>query len=306
MKPIFQLHLLVMVFAATAILGRLISLPAPAIVCCRTFLAAVGAAIVTCLFKRKSLAAGKDTIRLLLIGALVGLHWLCFFGAVKVANISICLAGVATISLFTAFTEPWLEKRPIRMSEVLLGGLVAAGIVMIAGFERSSSHLLGLAIALLAAFLAAVFPVLNRRLVNQGRLDTQVMVAWEMTGAFIVVALLMPIVSGNIASPIASWVQLFQWHGYDWIWLLALSWICTVFAHGFHIHLLRSLSAYTSNLAINFEPVYGITAALIIFKEYQDLHPGFYFGTLTIIGANAIHAGIPWWKARKQRNLLDP
>ena len=304
MKPILQLHLLVMVFAATAVLGRLISLPASAIVSWRTFLAAIGAVAITRLIRKKSLSAGGNGARLLLIGAIIGLHWFCFFAAVKIANISICLAGLATISLFTAFTEPWLEKRPVRPFEVLLGLIVMAGLLMIAGFERSGSHLLGLGVAMISAFLAAVFPVFNRRLVGSGKLDIQVMVAWEMAGAFLLVTPLLPLLEGSGKNPAAAWLALFDWHGRDWLWLLALAWICTVFAHGYHIHLLRSLSAYTSNLVINFEPVYGIAAAMLIFHEHRELHAGFYFGTLTIILANALHALVPWWRARTARRAV--
>lgn len=104
-----------------------------------------------------------------------------FFGAVKLANISICLAGMATTSFFTAFTEPPLERRRVRPLEVLLGLLMVAGIPLVAGFERV--HLAGLLIALAGALVAAIFPVMNRRLVMKEKMDPFMMVVWEMAGA---------------------------------------------------------------------------------------------------------------------------
>src|SRR5690606_16923340 len=86
--------------------------------------------------------------------------------------------------------------------------------------------------------------------------------------------------------------SLFEWRGLDWLWLLLLAWVCTVFAHGFHIHLLRHLSAYTSNLAINFEPVYGIAAAALLFGEHRQLHPLFYAGVIAIVAANLLHPAL--------------
>lgn len=277
------MHLLVALLATTAVLGHVISLSAIHLVVWRTLLASLGAAFCVVVFSRKSLRLPmRQAATLLGIGAIVGLHWLCFFGAIKVSNISICLAGLATISFFTAFTEPLLEKRPVRMLEVALGLLVFLGIVVIAGYERG--HLAGIGLALLSAMLASVFPVLNRRQVTHGNHDPMLMVAWEMAGACLICLLGLVVFEGR-----AGFVSLMEWHGLDWLWLLLLGWVCTVFAHGFHIHLLRRLSAYTINLALNLEPIYGIAAAAILFGEHKQLHPGFFVGTAAILLANLLH-----------------
>jgi drug/metabolite transporter (DMT)-like permease len=274
-----QLHLLVFLLATTAVLGELITLPAAGLVIWRTAFAFIGAMAWVLAIRRKSPWPGMKTAAALFgIGTLVGLHWICFFGAIKLANISICLAGLATISLFTAFTEPLLEKRRVRPFEVLLGLFVVAGICLVAGFERG--RLLGLAVALLSAFLAAIFPVLNRRHVTAGS-DPLVMVGWEMAGACTVSLLLFPWIGGR--------VSLLDWKGLDWFWLLLLAWVCTIFAHGFHIRLLKHLSAYTMSMAFNLEPVYGILAAALLFGEHKQLHPLFYAGMLTILAANILH-----------------
>jgi drug/metabolite transporter (DMT)-like permease len=297
-RALIQMHLLVALFATTAVLGNLISLSATGLVVWRTLLAAVGAAVLAAARPGKSeRPSGRQVLALLGIGLLVGLHWMFFFGAIKVSNISICLAGLATISFFTAFTEPLLEKRPVRPLEVALGGLVFAGILLIAGFERG--HLAGLGLALMSALLAAVFPVLNRRLVNQGGLDPTRMVAWEMAGAFLICLAGLALFEGT-----GGFRRLFHFQRFDWLWLLLLAWVCTVFAHGFHIHLLRRLSAYTSNLIINFEPIYGIFLASILFGEHRQLHPGFFAGTAAILIANFLH---PWILRRiALRNAKNP
>jgi drug/metabolite transporter (DMT)-like permease len=290
-----QLHLLVALFATTAVLGQLISVSAPALVIWRTALASAGGAILVGLILRRKVMPPKGRMLPLLgIGAIVGVHWMCFFGAIRLANISICLAGMATISFFTAFTEPFLEKRRIRPLEVALGLLVLLGIMLVAGFERG--RIAGLSVALLGAMLAAVFPVLNRRLVNQGDLDPLVMVVWEMAGACLICLAALPLLDGP-----GAFRRLFELKGFDWLWLLLLAGACTVFAHAFHIHLLRYISAYTANLAINFEPVYGISAAALMFGEHRQLHPGFFLGTGTIVLANILHPLILSRIARKKR-----
>ena len=66
---------------------------------------------------------------------------------------------------------------------------------------------------------------------------------------------------------------------------------------GQRVHLLRRLSPFTTNMALNFEPVYGLLLAAAIFREYQDLGPGFYLGALTIVGANLLQ---PFLKQRRR------
>lgn len=286
MQPLIQLHLLVLILASTAILGRLISLPAASLVAWRTTLAAAGAALLLALMRKpQPKATLRMRLALLGVGGVIGLHWVCFFGAIQLSNISVALAGMASMSLFTAFTEPLLEKKPINRLEVALGLLIMAGLALIAGF--TPGYWTGLAVALIAALLAAVFPVLNRRIVNTGGLGVQAMVMWEMLGASAVVLALLPVLTGQGAG--AAYRGLLDLRGHDFVWLLLLAWVCTVFAHGYHIHLLRRLSAYTSNLAINFEPVYAIIAAAVLFHEYRELNTGFYLGMLTILAANLLH-----------------
>lgn len=292
-----QLHLWVGLVATTAVFGNLITLSAPALVAWRAALAVAGGAFfILCIRRGKLRLPLKQAVVLIGIGVILGVHWMAFFGAIKVANISICLAGMATISLFTAFTEPLIERRRVRPLEVLLGLLVVAGLAMVAGFERG--HLGGLMLALLGALLAAVFPVLNGRLVRGAGLDPLVMVVWEMVGAFLVCIACIPLFDGP-----AGYAKFIDWQGLDWLWLLLLGWLCTVFAHAFHIHLLRYLTAYTANLAVNFEPVYRIIAAALIFGEHRDLHPGFYAGSATILLANILHPLIMRSLARRRASL---
>ena len=281
--PYLKLHGVVFLFAATAFLGHLLSLSAPAVVVWRTALAAIGAAAAVAIGRRGALLPPPRTIAVLVgIGSIAGIHWLCFFGAIRLANVSMCLAGMATTSLFTAFTEPFLEGRKVRPLEVGLGCLVAVGILLVAGFERG--RLAGLLVALLGAFLAAIFPVFNRRLIRSGGLDPMVMVVWEMLGALVACLAILRWLPAS-----GGYAGLLDWQGLDWLWLLILALVCTVFAHAVHISLLREITAYTANLANNLEPVYGMLGAAWLFGEHRDLHPGFYAGAATILAANILH-----------------
>lgn len=272
---------MVVIFAATTILGRLTKVSAPVLVTWRCLLAALGAFLWVVMMRDRKIWLGRKQIaKLLGIGAIIGLHWLCLYGAVKIANVSIALAGLATLSLFTAFTEPLLTRSRIRPFEVFLGLIVLAGICLIAGVEKT--HVVGLGVALLSAFLAAVFLVLNRTVVVNG-CDPMVMVGWEMVSSTLVCFLAVPVFDP------AGFPALAVGDPMDWLWIAILAFGCTVFAQALTNRLLRTISAYDLNLAANFEPVYGILAAVFIFGEHANLKPAFYLCTSAIVLANFLH-----------------
>jgi drug/metabolite transporter (DMT)-like permease len=227
----------------------------------------------------------RTLLTVLGVGALIGVHWTCFFWSISLSNISVALAGFATISLFTAITEPLIEGRPFRRSELLCGGIVIVGILFIAG-RLDPQHLSGLGIALVGALLASLFPVFNRRLVAAGN-SSRSLLLYEMIGASFMAALAIPFIKPHqFQLPTSA----------DWLPLLTLAILCTAIAHTWNIHLLRRLTAYTANLTMNFEPVWGIILGAIIFHEYQDLQPAFYLGTALIVFANFLD---PWLRRRQ-------
>jgi drug/metabolite transporter (DMT)-like permease len=199
---------------------------------------------------------------------------------------------MAATSFFTALTEPFINRTRQSSRDVLLGLMVIPGLLLIIGFNGSAWH--GLACALVSAFLAALFPVLNRRLTLRGIAPTT-LTFYEMIGAFAICALVLPFMGVNSSTfwPSAS----------DLLWLLILAGLCTAFAFAFHIHLLRHFTAFATNLAINFEPVYGILLAALLFQEHKSLHPAFYLGIATIIAANLLHVWLKQRKAQESRTI---
>ncbi|BDS08445.1 permease [Oceaniferula spumae] len=279
-RPYLQLQFLVLVLAFTAVLGRLITLSSPLLVMWRTGLAVVLMLLWLLISKRAPIRMNRsDVCKALGIGVILGLHWMAFFGSIQLSNISICLAGMASISFFTALSEPLINRCKPDRREILLGLMVIPGLSLVAG--STWDHALGLGTAIVAAMLAALFPVLNRKLTLRG-IAPQTLTVYELIGASatcFVAACLIPDIRITQLPSIS-----------DWGWLLLLSGVCTVWAYSFHIHLLRKFTAFTTNLAFNFEPVYGILLAAVCFHEYEELTPTFYVGALFIIAASVIHA----------------
>lgn len=278
--PYLQLHLLVFILAITAILGRLIGLSPPVLVLWRTVLAA-GILLLWQALRKDGilkLPSRADCFKAGGTGVLLGAHWILFFGSIQLANVSICLAGMATISLFTALVEPLINKTRLGGNDLLLGLMVVPGLLLISGAGGPNG--LGLACSLMAALLAAIFSVLNRRFALRG-MAPEAVTFHEMIGAALFCALTLPFFGFPIEALLPSASDLF--------WLLVLAGLCTAFAFSFYVHLLRRFTAFTSNLAASFEPVYGILLAALLFGEHRGFLPTFYLGVLTILAANILH-----------------
>jgi drug/metabolite transporter (DMT)-like permease len=105
-RAYIDLHIAVVLLAGTAILGDLISLSASALVWWRTLIASLGVGLFLLLSGRLKTDWILNRRKLYLLGGMVAIHWICFFGSIKLANASTALICFATISLFTAIIEP--------------------------------------------------------------------------------------------------------------------------------------------------------------------------------------------------------
>jgi drug/metabolite transporter (DMT)-like permease len=274
-KEHLQLHFIVLLWGFTAIIGKEISLGALELVFFRTLLAGVGFGALVLLMRR----AGQWPSRRVQWqfvgnGVLVALHWITFFGAARVSNISICLVGLATVTLFTAFLEPLIMGTRLKWFEIMLGLAAVAGLYTIV--QAEGEHLLGLGISLLSALLAATFSVINKHF-SQYRMPLKVSFL-EMVGAWACTALAVAALAGLSDEPLNMVPT-----PADWGWLLVLALACTVYAFYYSIKLLEKLSAFYVNLTVNLEPVYGICLALLIYGESEEMTPGFYWGAGIIL-----------------------
>lgn len=292
-----MLHFVVLIWGFTAILGMLISIPTIEMVFYRTLLAAVGLALVFWWKKTKLRLPKRELAKILTTGAIISLHWLLFFGAARVSNISVCLAGLATASFWTAFIEPMVNKTKVKWYEVLLGLLIIGGLVVIFSFELD--YWLGLVMSVASAFLGAVFMVINSRLTKRGH--PYIITFYEMIGACVFTGLVM---LGYYAFYADGQLQLVP-TAMDWLWLLVLAGLCTVYAFSVSVELMKRLTAFAVNLTVNLEPVYGILLAVLIFGEKEKMTGGFYMGTLIILFSVCMYPLLNYlYKRRKAKQLL--
>ena len=278
----FQLHFIVLIWGFTAILGKLLEpLDSSAVVLFRTLLAVLGMGAVLLVRKQSITVSPTDRWRLLATGGIIALHWMAFFLAARLSNVSVCLAGMATSSLWASGLEPLLLRRRVRPIEVILGAVVMTGLYLIFRFEFDKG--VGLAIAVFSAMLSSLFTIINSRFTQ--RYDAVVISFYEMVGAALGALVLWVLVQRFDTSGAGSVVQYVPQTSMQWGWLLVLSLVCTVYAYTIGIRLLRKFSPYLAILTVNLEPVYGIILAVLVFGDAERMTPGFYVGTLVILAA---------------------
>jgi len=280
----WQIHLCVALWGFTAILGKLISLPALPLVWWRMGLVVLALMLVPRVWRGLRALAPRLLLVYCGIGVLVALHWLTFYGAIKLANASVAATCMAFATVFTALVEPRLARRPFSRRELALGVLVLPGAAMVVGGVSTDMHA-GIAVGAVSALLVAVFGSLNKRLVD--RADPLTVTAIELgAGALALAALapLMPLLFPAFAGPL-----LVAPAPADAAWLLLLAGACTLFPFALSLVALRHMSAFSAQMALNLEPVYAIVLAAVLLSEQRELTPMFYAGVAILLAVVFAH-----------------
>lgn len=283
-RALLQIHFCVFLWGFTAILGKLITLPAWPLVWWRMVLVVV----VLGLLPRVWSALMRMSPRLRLayagIGVLVALHWLTFYGAIKLANASVGAACIALATPLTALVEPFLARTRFSHRDLMLGIFVLPGVALVVGGVPAGMRI-GILVGALSALLVAVFGSLNKRLVNHG--DPLAITALELGSGALVLTVFAPILIATSPGIVGEAFLLPSLR--DAVLLLTLALVCTLLPYALSLVALRHMSAFAAQLAVNLEPVYAIGLAIVLLGEQRELSSTFYFGVAIILTAVLLH-----------------
>ena len=274
-KAFWQIHFCVLLWGFTAILGKLITLPAQALVVWRMVLVSLLLAVLPRVWRGLRVLPPRLIAIYAGIGVIVALHWLTFYGAIKLANASVAVSCLALGSIFTAIIEPMVTGKPHARGEILLGLMVIPGVYLLIGGVPLSMHL-GIAVGILSSLLTALFATLNKRYVHEA--DPESVTFIEMSVGALALAGVSSLYFGIDGTFIRPDL-------YNFSLLLVLSVLCTLLPFILSLHALRHISAFSTQLALNLEPVYAILIAALWLREYQELTPQFYAGVAVILSA---------------------
>jgi drug/metabolite transporter (DMT)-like permease len=278
-KALIQLHSAVFLWGFTGVLGRVITLDQTWLVWYRLLITTVSLWILYFFLGKIRKLPLRSVLIIGGIGLIQALHWVAFYGSIKYANITIALTTLSTSALLASVIEPLLLKKKIDPVEVFLGLFAIAGIVVI--YNTHLGFSVGIIIGLLSALLTVIVSVLNKKIIDQYKPEQ--ITLFQLTGGFAGLSLLLPIYQ-------RFFPELHTVPGLmDWVWLFILSWVCTIFTFYLYIRSLKKISAFTMNLTLTLEPVYGILLAFLLYKENESLNSWFYLGFALISVAVAFH-----------------
>lgn len=271
-----KLHFIIFLWGFTAILGLLVKIPAIEMVIYRTFIATLGMGALILFLKQGVKLPAHHLTSVLLTGFVVAAHWITFFVSARVSNASVSLVGIATGSLWASFIEPIMNKRKIKGYEVVLGLVVIVGLYVIFAFDFE--YPLGLFLGVLSGFLSALFFSINQRLGQ--KIGTYQITFFEMLGACVGASIYLFIHASLVDT---SYQINFNADEVDWLCILVLALVCTVYAFSVSVNLMKRLSVFFMQLTLNLEPVYGIILAVLIFGKTETMNLQFYIGTIIIL-----------------------
>ena len=281
------MHLAILLWGFTGILGKAIQMHESLIVWYRMFISALG--LIPFIWKfRNDLPNRRELMYISLVGCIVALHWIMFYGSIKASSVSLALSCFSSVSLFTAVLDPLMKGKMPKAAELLLGLSVIAGLALISRVQEM--YVYGILLALGSAFLGALFTLMNKSLTAKHH--PEVITFYELASGFLILTAALPFYLSaadvSFATPSAT----------DWLYLVLLGIVCTSFAFTISLKALKVLDPFTLNLSVNLEPVYSIVLAMLLFNEKDMLNPSFMLGTTIILGSVALHSWIKWRRAR--------
>lgn len=287
-KHFLLLHFIVFIWGFSPILGKFINADAFIIIWYRLIIT-VSVMFLYIRWSRQSLVCSKEVLlKLALTGLIILVHWLTFYAAIKVSNVSVTMAAFSTGTLFSAIIEPIFFKRRVRFYEIGIGLIIIIAILLI--FSVEGKYWLGVGLGVFAALTSALFGVINGILVKE--VKPAILSFYELS--FALIGLLIYFLISNSLS-----TQNFNIDQTSWIGIILLSLVCTVFPFIASVNLAKYLSPYTIILTVNLETVYGIIWAILFYNENKDVKPTFYIGVCIILVAVFLNAYI---KKRTAKN----
>jgi drug/metabolite transporter (DMT)-like permease len=272
-KNQLHLHFLVFIAGFTAILGELISLEAIPLVWYRMLIASLLMFGFIKIKKISLMVSFKTILKFFLAGIVIALHWITFFAAIKVSNISITLAMFSTGAFFASLIEPVFYKRKIIPYEIMFGLLVIAGVFMI--MQTEIKYLLGICLGIASALFSSLFAVINGKFVAQYNAST--ISFYEFISGVFFISLYIAFSNDGFDA------EFFKLSKDDWLYLGILASVCTAYAFIASVYVMRYITPYSVVLTYNLEPIYGIFLALVFFPQTEVMTPIFYIGAGLII-----------------------
>lgn len=281
LKNQFYLHFIVFIWGFTAILGALISINALSLVWYRVLIASITLLLIFKIKKEPFRESYGDLFKFLIGGILIAIHWITFFHAIKISTISTTLVTMSSSAFFVVLLQPLFGIKKFTVYELILAIFTIFGFVIIFNVDQVNTK--GLFVALISAFLVAVFSIYNGNLIKKYKGSK--IAFYELLFATLFITVVLLATNGFSKS-------FFILNKFDWLYITILAIACTAFPFVVATNLLKKMSPFTIVLTNNLEPVYGIILAVIIFGDKEKMSFQFYSGAILILCSVILNAVI--------------
>ena len=294
----FLLHFVILIWGVTGVIGKKLAftgMESIPIVIYRMLIGWATLLLFMLIIKRSVKIDRKGLLKTLGTGVIIAAHWWAFFKSIELSNVSIALIFMSTTALFTSFVEPIITKKKFDYKELLMGILVVIGIFIIINeltYNANKEYFWAIILALISAFFAAIFSVINSVLVKE--YDSQAISLYELFGGFAALTLTTLLMGEHQISEFNITMAQF-------ILLFILGSVCTSFAFLMGVYIMKFIPAYTVNLSVNMEPIYAIILAILIFGDSEVMSLNFYLGSLIVVGTILMNA---YFKRKRKTTLL--
>ena len=284
-KGFMQLHLSVLLAGFTGLFGKLITLNEVDIVWYRMLLTSA----ILLVFTGLPRVGWRKFLQLCGCGALLGLHWMLFYGSIKASNVSIGVICFSLIGFFTALFEPMILKKRFSWLELFFSLVTVAGVLCI--FSLDARYRYGITIGVVSSAVCALYAICTKKVSVGVRSRTVLM--YQMSGGLVAMTAIIPLYLQVFPSqqPVVVVPD-----GTNLWFMLCHALFCTVGMYLLQIQALKRLSAFTVNLTYNLEPCYTIILAFLIFGEGRELNFSFYIGIGLIVLSVALQSMKAWKK----------
>jgi drug/metabolite transporter (DMT)-like permease len=271
-KGFIQLHLSVLLAGFTGLFGKLITLNEADIVWYRMLFTSC----ILFVFTGLPRVGWRKILELSGCGALLGLHWMLFYGSIKASNVSIGVVCFSLIGFFTAIFEPFILRKKLSWLELLFSLITVIGVMCIFSFDARYRY--GIMIGVVSSAVCALYVIFNKK-ASVGVRSRDVLMS-QMSGGLIAVSCIIPVYL--FFFPSSQPVVVLPDGSNVWF-MLCHALFCTVGMYLLQIQALKRLSAFTVNLTYNLEPCYTIALAFLIFGEGREVNFSFYLGIFLIV-----------------------
>lgn len=265
------LHIAVLLFGGTALFAKLIGLNALDITVYRTAVAAIALTVFLFVTRKAILLnAKRDYGIAVILGIVIGLHWVTYFAGMQMAGITIGVIAFFTYPVITVFMEPLFSKRPPHKQDIFVAAIVLFGIYLLVPVADLGNEVtFGIAIGMFSGFLFALRNILHKHYF-MGYSGPQTMLYQTLVASLMLVAF--------VEVPIA------QVSERDIALILLVGVIFTAAPHALFAASLTHLSAKNAGLISCLQPLYACFFAFLLLQESVSLTT-LIGGILVISGA---------------------